>query len=101
LRQSNVLNNKGECAVSWQCDINKIKFDGINIMILDIISCQRTINGSPSFTLIWMEVNAFGEMCNKNMLLMNKKSADLKTVLIVIQNFLDFVTKSLRSYSFI
>jgi len=26
-----------------------------------------------------MEVNAFGEICNKNMLLMNKKSADIKT----------------------
>lgn len=36
LRQSNVLNNKGEYAVSWQCNINKTKFDGINIMILQI-----------------------------------------------------------------
>jgi hypothetical protein len=36
LRQSNVLNNKGECAVPLQCNINKIKFDRINIVILKI-----------------------------------------------------------------
>ena len=29
---------------------------------------------------------------------MNKKNADIKTVLIVIQNFWDFVTKPLKSY---
>jgi hypothetical protein len=34
LRQSNVLNNIQECAVSWQHNINKIKCDGVNIMIL-------------------------------------------------------------------
>jgi hypothetical protein len=33
-----------------------------------------------------MEVNTFGEIRNKNILQMNKKSADIKTVLIVIQN---------------
>lgn len=54
---------------------------------MDIISCQSIINGSISFTVIWMEVNTFGEICNKNILLMNKNSADIKTVLIIIQNF--------------
>jgi hypothetical protein len=34
-----------------------------------------------------MKVNTFGEIYNKNILLMNKKSAAIKTVLVVIQNF--------------
>ena len=34
-----------------------------------------------------MKLNTFGEIYNKNILLMNKISADIKTVLIVIQNF--------------
>jgi len=34
-----------------------------------------------------MEVNTLREICNKNILQMNKKSADIKIVLIVIQNF--------------
>jgi TRAP-type uncharacterized transport system substrate-binding protein len=33
------------------------------------------------------EVNALGDIYNENILLINKKNVDIKTVLIVIKNF--------------
>jgi hypothetical protein len=37
-----------------------------------------------------MKVNTFGEIYNRNILPMNTKSAAIRTVLVVIQNVLDY-----------
>jgi hypothetical protein len=46
------------------------------------------------FLLVNLSVDeryTFGEIYNENILLMNKRSAGIKTVLIIIQNFFDYL----------
>ena len=55
------------------------------MVIINIIHLLMYLTVLPHFNI--KQVNTLGDICNENILLMNKRNIGTKTVLTVVQNF--------------